>query len=82
VLRGHLACSQRLVRRAETFKCRSQICLKRHRAIERRSGMLRAWPGDPQKLVPAEASSAGRREVGRREEMLRVPPATRWMEAA
>ena len=71
--RGHLACSQRLVRRAWRRCDKPSNVGHKSEATERSS--VACYVGDPQSSC-AEAggqSSTGRREVGRREQLLRVP---------
>ena len=76
--RGHLACSQRLVRRAWRRCDKPSNVGHKSEATERSS--VACYVGDPQSSCAEAAgqSSAGRREVGRREQLLRVPIPTRW----
>ena len=71
--RGHLACSQRLVRRAWR-RCDKPSNVGRKSEATERSNVA-CYVGDPQSSCAEAAgqSSAGRREVGRREQLLRVP---------
>jgi hypothetical protein len=71
--RGHLACSQRLVRRAWRRCDKPSNVGRKSEATERSS--VACYVGDPQSSCAEAAgqSSAGRREVGRREQLLRVP---------
>ena len=71
--RGHLACSQRLVRRAWRRCDKPSNVGHKSEATERLS--VACYVGDPQSSCAEAAgqSSAGRREVGRREQLLRVP---------
>ena len=71
--RGHLACSQRLVRRAWRRCDKPSNVGRKSEATERSS--VACYVGDPQSSCAQAAgqSSAGRREVGRREQMFRAP---------
>ena len=75
--RGHLACSQRLVRRAWRRCDKPSNVGRKSEATERSS--VACYVGDPQSSCAEAAgqSSAGRREVGRREmERANVPGAS------
>jgi len=76
--RGHLACSQWLVRRAWRRCDKPSNVGHKSEATERSSVVC--YVGEPQSpcAETVEQSSAGRREVGRREQMFHSPPATRW----
>ena len=71
--RGHLACSQRLVRRAWRRCDKPSNVGHKSEATERSSVVC--YVGEPQSpcAETVEQSSAGRREVGRREQMFRAP---------
>ena len=71
--RGHLACSQRLVRRAWRRCDKPSNVGRKSEATERSS--VACYVGDPQSSCAEAAgqSSAGRREVGRREQMFHSP---------
>ena len=71
--RGHLACSQRLVRRAWRRCDKPSNVGRKSEATERSS--VACYVGDPQSSCAEAAgqSSAGRREVGRREQMFPSP---------
>jgi hypothetical protein len=72
--RGHLACSQRLVRRAWRRCDKPSNVGHKSEATERLN--VACYVGDPQSSCAEAAgqSSAGRREVGRREQMFHSPP--------